>query len=286
MMFHIIMASHNRRNLTVRSIQRAAESAERAGISATFTVYDDGSIDGTADAVRELKLPVSVIEGDGSAYWAKSMSIAEQAVMRTARAEDWVVWMNDDVHLDLNAFERVREQVNRQPDGVFVASFKEPGGDSISYGGYRRYGRLHPLHCRLVEPADQSIPIDTMNGNLVFIPVSVVRRIGGIDGAFAHAAADTDFGLRCVERGVPLWLLPGTSGSCPRNPPTVGTVAQRWRAFTGVKGGGHPTTLKRLLQFHAKTAWPLLWMNTYLLWWARQLTLGLRASSSPAKTSA
>jgi hypothetical protein len=194
--------------------------------------------------------------------------------------------MNDDIHLDLNAFERVLEQANRQPDGVFVASFTEPGGDSISYGGYLRYGRLHPLHCRLVEPTDQIIPIDTMNGNLVFIPVSVVKRIGGIDGAFAHAAADTDFGLRCVERGVPLWLLPGTLGTCPRNPPTVGTVAQRWRAYAGIKGGGHPMALKRILQLHAKTAWPLLWMNTYLLWWARQLTSGLRASSSPAKTNA
>lgn len=282
MTLHVIIASHNRRELTVRAVERAAESASRSGLSIRFVVYDDGSSDGTADALRAMTTPVTVLEGDGTAFWAASMSVAEEHAMRGAGDGDWIVWMNDDILIDLDALDRVRPHLSAHPQSVFVASFREPGEATISYGGYRRISRVHPLRVTPTQPGDEIVPIDTMNGNLVFVPVSVVGTIGGIDGSFAHAAADTDFGLRCRRQGVPLLLLPGTYGSCARNPVATGSRLSRWRAFTGPKGGGHPATLRRILRKHAPLHWPLLWSATYGLWWARQARSGARRSNGPA----
>lgn len=282
MTLHVIIASHNRRELTVRAVERAAESASRAGLSIRFVVYDDGSSDGTADALRAMTTPVTVLEGDGTAFWAASMSVAEDHAMRGARDDDWIVWMNDDILIDLDSLERIHPHLSAHPQSVFVASFHEPGAATISYGGQRRISRIHPLRVKPAPPEHVIAPIDTMNGNLVFVPVSVVKAIGGIDGSFAHAAADTDFGLRCGKQGVPVLLLPGTYGSCARNPVATGRRLARWRAFTGPKGGGHPATLRRILRKHAPLHWPLLWSATYGLWWARQLGSGIGRSNDSA----
>jgi GT2 family glycosyltransferase len=272
MKLHVIMASHNRRDLTVRAIKRAAESAAVAGIRLSFTIYDDGSTDGTREAVSGLPVSVTLMEGDGSAYWARSMAIAEQSALADAAHDDWIVWMNDDILLDIDAFQRARASMREEPDHVFAAAFSEPESDLISYGGYRRLSNIHPLRLRPVPPQDRLLDLDTINGNLVFIPVHVIEKIGGIDGRFSHAAADTDFGLRCRARGVRIRLLSGTFGTCPRNVVTYGNILEDWKSFTSVKGGGNPSSLRLILSLHAPLIWPALWITTYSLWWFRRLT--------------
>lgn len=281
MKLHVIIASHNRRDLTVNAVTRAVASANLAGVEVTFTIYDDGSTDGTAQALRGLSLPITILMGTGSAYWARSMSIAESSAMRSAEDGDWIVWMNDDVVLDEGAFGRAVRFLRMHPDSVFVASFVDPENGSITYGGYQRYSKWHPLHCRLVQPSENTpIPIDTMNGNLVFVPVPVIRRIGGIDGDFAHAAADTDYGLRCGKSGVPLLLLPGSAGTCLRDGPAGSSIMKDWLVFISVKGGGHPTTLRRMLRRHAAPTWAVLWISAYVLWWLRRLARPIRSMST------
>ena len=66
--------------------------------------------------------------------------------------------------------------------------------------------------------ADQLQRADTFNGNVVLIPWSARVAVGPIDGAFPHAYADDDYGLRATALGVPIVQAPGAVGTCPRNP--------------------------------------------------------------------
>lgn len=285
MKFSVIMACHNRSAVTVRAIQRAQDAADAAAIEADFTVFDDGSTDGTAEALSALPQAIRVLHGDGTAYWARGMAVAEAAVLETAGVEtalsldEFIVWLNDDVTVDQAAFRSLRGIVDQNPGAVIVGAMREPSTGVLTYSGLRRNGR-HPLSYVTVSATEESQPVETFNGNLVVVPVPVARQLCGIDGGFSHAFADVDYGLRCGRAGVPVILAPGTQGTCAKNPtPTRRAARQDWRAFTGPKGGGNFRSLERILRRSNRRTWLLVIACTYSLWWARRFPRA-RASAS------
>lgn len=276
MNLHVLVACHNRRDQTVRAVTSIAVAALTAGVEVDFTVFDDGSADGTRDALIHLGLGLQILSGDGSAFWAKSMALAESAILarQDVYDDDWLVWLNDDIVVDETAMQTFIRASSSTQGAVLVGAMRDPETKQVTYGGYRKVG-WHPLRFAPVLPASQGEPstqIDTFNGNLVFVPLSIARTLGGIDGGFSHALADIDYGIRTCRLGIPLLLLPGTSGSCPRNAPEPQDgLRRKWRRFVGVKGGGNYSSLTRIVRKGYPRAWPLYVGATYLLWWLRNL---------------
>lgn len=276
MKIHALIACHNRRDLTVQSVLGAQREADHAGIPITFTVYDDGSADGTSAAISGLPVKSTVIRGDGSAYWARSMAEAEAIVLGTVTEQDmeYVLWLNDDVVLDRSAMIRLATRARQHPDAVLVGAVRDADTGTVTYSGMRRAG-LHPLAFRRVEPSAECQPIDTFNGNVVMIPFSIARRVG-IDGRFSHGLADIDYGLRCRKLGLATLLAPDTYGTCSRNsPPLRRSVLEDWRSFTGPKGGGNYDSLRRILRKSNPLSWPFFVGASYSLWWVRRILSGV-----------
>lgn len=278
----IIIACHNRRELTVRCIEKAKAAADYAGAKASFTVFDDGSTDGSADAIARLPVSARILTGDGSAYWARSMAFAETSVLGDASVPEngLIVWLNDDVELDVRAFAALAETVERAPGSVVVGAMRDPLSGETTYSGMRKTG-FHPLKFDLVPATGCMQSVDTFNGNLVLVPVGVARQLCGIDGGFSHALADIDYGLRCGRLGTPVILAPATYGTCPRNElPRPRSIRSDWRAFVGPKGGGNFASLVRILRRTNRRGWPVVIAATYGLWWARRLRVALHTKGT------
>ncbi len=274
MPLHVLVACRNRRDLTVRAITTFAAAATAVGANADFTVFDDGSTDGTAEALVALELPVVRIAGDGSAFWSRSMSEAEDHVLHCYGDDGYVVWLNDDVELDGDFLDVALAAAESHPSAVLVGAMRDPDTGQLTYSGFRSVG-FHPLRGVQVEPNGTLQSVDTLNGNLVFVPTKIARALGGIDGSLSHFGADTDYGFRVREEGFELLLLPRMIGSCARNPVRPpGPVMDDWRTFVGVKGGGNYNTLKRLLRKRHPHTWLGYIAVTYSLWWARRLAAG------------
>ncbi len=267
-----LIASHNRREMTLRALEQFFDASERAAVNGLAVLFDDGSTDGTSDHVsREFGAAVVVVEGDGTQFWASSMAHAERTAWDSAKAGDYLMWLNDDVVLDLDAVQRLVSVSRRTPRRVLVGSARDPETREVSYGGMVRSGR-HPLDFSLVDPGDEPTPVDAMNGNIVLVPMTVARELGPIDGGFSHALADIDYAARAARLATPVLLAPGTYGTCARNPtPVHGSRVEAWRAFTAPKGGGNPRSTRRILRRLAPWTWPFWWSVTYGLWWARSL---------------
>jgi GT2 family glycosyltransferase len=281
MKLHVIMACHNRRDLSVRAVLSAVTAANFAQFPIDFTIFDDGSSDGTADGLLALDANITILKGDGSAFWAKSMALAESAVLAGKEACEertcWIIWLNDDVTIDESAFQRAIEagflvdRLGAETEAVGVGTVRDPDDGSITYGGLRKTG-WHPLRFSSVMPSDRLEAIDSFNGNLVFVPESVARKVDGIDGGFSHALADIDYGLRCQRLHTPVFLLPGTYGTCARNAPEASRgLVEEWRRFTGPKGGGNRVSMVRILKKGSPLAWPVYVSITYVLWLLRNL---------------
>ena len=97
----VLMTVYNRKDSTLKCLSllyRQTDSLSRAG-KYRFSVYltDDGSTDGTSEAVSSLFPDVNIIKGDGSLFWNRGMCAAWDEAARTS--PDFYLWLNDDTML-------------------------------------------------------------------------------------------------------------------------------------------------------------------------------------------
>ena len=184
-----------------------------------WQTIDDGSTDGSAEAVRRLWPGCEILQTN-NLFWARSMSLAEGNAPH--REGDYLVWFNDDVTLFEDSFAQLKTVTAKHPDAIIVGAMVEPGGSQISYSGMDSRGPWRPLPPRVISPEGECRTVDTLNGNLVLVPRHVADRIRGVDPAFEHGFGDLDYGLRATRLGVRVILAPSPLGECARNSP-IGT---------------------------------------------------------------
>ncbi|MEL7029048.1 MAG: glycosyltransferase, partial [Pseudomonadota bacterium] len=143
----VTMACHNRRELTLKCL-RSLFSQTNESLSIEVHLFDDGSTDDTRESVLREFSAVTVIQGDGSAFWGGGMHGAMNSALSTDF--DDILWLNDDVALDSDAltalFSAQLEAKQSQPptDHIIVGALREPNLEKISYGGYRRRSWIDP----------------------------------------------------------------------------------------------------------------------------------------------
>src|SRR5260370_19050493 len=74
-----------------------AEQSGLEDVEMTVFMVDDGSTDGTTEAVSRQFPRVRVLRGDGSLYWVGGMRKAMAVAM--AEQFDLYLWLNDDTRL-------------------------------------------------------------------------------------------------------------------------------------------------------------------------------------------
>ena len=266
-----IMACHNRWEKTARCLASLfAQDLSSYGVSLDVVVVDDGSTDGTAAEITRNFPDVYVVRTSGDLFWAGAMALAESEARRRFSPE-FLLWLNDDVELDpgalstlLGAYEVIAAEAR---PGIVVGAVRDPDSQAVTYSGVRRVDR-HPLHYEIVRPDGRLDEADTFNGNVVLVPRAVYESVGRIDGSFAHAQADFDYGLRARKQGFPIVVAPSAVGTCRRGGPE-GTwrdrslpVRRRWRLMFSRKGLP-PRSHARYLRRHGGRAWPLWWISPY-----------------------
>lgn len=286
-----VLACHNRRDKTLACLEslmacRLTAAAQGIGHVGVILV-DDGSRDGTTAAVSQAFPDVHILTGDGTLWWGGAMARGLSAV---GDDSDFQLWLNDDVVLDADALTRlvaVHDDLHAQTGkgAVVVGSTREPGDGTASYGGGVR-GGFHPFRFTPVAPADQPVPCDVMNGNIVLVPRDAARRLGGMDPAFigVQGMGDTDYALRARMADIPVMLAPGTLGTCARGQRILPwrdgrrLLADRLREVWGPRG--YPVRAWGVFaRRHGGPLWPLWFVLPYL----RAIVAALRPAPGPRR---
>lgn len=266
-------ACHNRRELTVRALRALSRQVLPEGCSLEICLVDDGSSDGTGEAVRAEFPAVTLLEGPGDLFWAGGMRFGwEQFV--SAKDPDRLLVFNDDVALyptaiaTLHAAAEVLE--SQGCDAYAIAgALKDPDTGATAYGGVTRDRWWYPLSFTAVTPSGDIRDCDTLNMNLALISRGALGRVGFLSSEFTHRKADFDFGLRLRGAGGRVAVAPDYVGECRRNP-VAGTsdesdisLPERWRRVTSVKE--HAFRERAVYcRRHAGPFWPLIWPAPYL----------------------
>jgi GT2 family glycosyltransferase len=200
----VLMACHNRAQRTSAFFD-SFKSASKHGFVFEFIVTDDGSIDETSTILESQPEVIKVLSGDGQLFWARAMRMAEDAM---EDSYDAILWINDDIVLMPNAFEKLLEARMAFSNSVLVGQIARAEDDEILYGGYLRLG-VHPLRLRRLSSRENYQAADTFNGNFVYIPTEVHSTVGLIDPVFRHGYADCDYGYRVCKAGYSIKIIPG-----------------------------------------------------------------------------
>lgn len=221
-----LITCHNRKEKTLACLSSLLAQA-RPHVHVHVVLVDDGSSDGTANAIARLLPEVEVIAGSGNLYWAGGMAVAERRVQEASW--DYLLWLNDDVTLASDAIDALIAASTARSDAIVVGLVEDPETHSPSYGALAKCGQ-GPLD---YSPAGATAcgPFVAFNGNVVLIPVAIRRALGPIDGALGHAYADLDYGLRATAAGFSIVQTPDPVGTCLRNhgPKMPRGVRERWR---------------------------------------------------------
>lgn len=213
-----LLTCHNRRALTLTCVGRLLRQELPAGAHLGVVLVDDGSTDGTADAVRGAFPEVRVLEGPGNLYWCGGMRVAWSEA--ASSDPDYYLLVNDDTVIDDQAVRTLLELAGGPEQRVIaVATIADEKTGQVNYGAVSD-------KTGLLGPSDEG-DCDTFNANCVIVTRGVFRELGMFHGAYTHAMGDTDYGIQARRRGISIRKSDRFLGTCGSN-----AVTGTWRDKT------------------------------------------------------
>lgn len=218
----VILACHNRRIKTISCLDHlfALGHVKSGEIQLEVYLTDDGSTDETGVAVKR-KFPeenINVLIGDGTLFWAGGMRLAWLTALDSEF--DGYLLINDDTRVTDNLFTEILYTheyclMHYKLGGIYIGSTRsDMNSNVITYGGSNLIN-LWSLRTKKVEPNNKNPQIcDMGNGNIMYVPKSVVKTQGILDSRFTHMAADYDYTYKARKAGIPVLVMPSVCGYC------------------------------------------------------------------------
>jgi len=244
----LIIPVHNRREITLGCLAHL----QKIGVLdwATPIVVDDGSTDGTSEAIAREFPQTILLHGDGNLWWTGAMVKGMKAAIE--QGAEMIVWLNDDCYPRHGTIEMIVDY-SQKHQCITTAQTKTLIG---YYGGQKKkaFG-VTMIFC----PEGEILECDTVGGNCVSIPYKVVKTIGMPDAEhMPHGGGDHDFGLRASKAGFRVVAM--GSAICD-NRESLNPFAQswllddqsfseHWRKLRGIKSPFYPYTRWNLLVRH------------------------------------
>ena len=217
----ILMTVHNRKAKTLRCLASLKETSTpwRDAVFLKVFLTDDGSTDGTAEAIRAEDYPfdVRILPGDGNLFWNGGMIQSWKAALGEG-GWDGYLWLNDDAVVLpafwqdlLDAFSYARAHYAKQ--GIYVGSTQDATTGAFTYGGFVYTNRL-TLKDRMLPPDGTFQEAEAGHGNITFVSAEVVERQGIFCDKYIHGGTDHDYTYLAHKAGFPVLVLPHYSAAC------------------------------------------------------------------------
>lgn len=266
-----VTTCHNRRSLTLNALDTLSKQSTTEHIALQTFLVDDGSTDGTADAVRARFPAATIIPGNGNLFWNQGM----RAGIRKAKQvrPDFFLLFNDDTHFESNALEQMirthRHHLDHGDAGIVVGAIRDPDTGTLAYGGFKQVSNLNPLKLRKIPHTGSVEMCDTFNMNSVLVSSVVLHRLGNLERRFHHTKGDLELGLRAKRKGFRACVTAGYIGSCPHN--SYAEVLQdrkksRWSRFRFLLSLRSHKPLEQVVLYrrHGGPLWPVFALTPYV----------------------
>jgi GT2 family glycosyltransferase len=236
---HVLLPVHNRRSLTERFVRCLTEQTDQGF---HLVLIDDGSTDGTAEAVRAAIPTATIIRGRGTWWWAGSLQRGREWLLGQAvDRQDLVLIANDDTTFGPELLARARSVMAASPRTLLLAAPRGPAGQPAPGAGVRiDWSKLS------LEPADGPDDADCFPTRGLFLRATDFLALGPFHTILLpHYLSDYEFTLRASRRGYRLtsdqsvWLEKNEEATGIRNR-DLSSVGAYLRSVLTIKATKNP----------------------------------------------
>lgn len=208
----VVLTCFNRREKTVSCVESLLKGNEKYDIR--FVVVDDGSTDGTKQALEALDCQMKIITGGGKLFWTGGMYTGLEYVLKSADKLDYVMLVNDDVLFLEGAIDGMVTTIKDIGCDAVVGATRDTSG-RLSYGGVRKKSKFLARFELMELGSGQQC--DTFNCNAVLLKSQSFKDAGNLDRKYVHSMADYDYGMHLRRLGQIVVLHDAYVGICDDN---------------------------------------------------------------------
>ena len=214
----VLLTFYNRKGFTLRCLKNLYKSYEASVNEFHMDIYltDDGSTDGTWEAVSSNFPKVKLLKGDGTLFWAGGMRNSWKKALEIKY--DCYFLLNDDTFVETVLFNELflgykysKETFGK--NGILIGSTKDNKTFERTYGGSTLLNKFKGTFQKII-PNDTYQSCQLGNANIMFVHSDVVTQIGILSEEYHHGVADYDYTLRAVEGNIPVLIMPNYLGVC------------------------------------------------------------------------
>lgn len=191
----VLIPVHNRRDTTLQCLDHLKRTQPWDQFE--VLVVDDGSTDGTSEAIENEFPEVTVIEGDGSLWWGGSIRMGMEHAMN--HGAEVIMWLNDDVLPEPDGIKMLSNKITELGDTVLTTRV-----ETNTESEYTTCHKKTRLGVKSI-PYDAGSKVqycDVAAGKFTAFPRNIVETIAYPDNKrFPHNLCDYDYTLRAKENG-------------------------------------------------------------------------------------
>ena len=245
----IVTPVYNRKKLTLQCLRSIAK-LNSEGLEIHTIIVDDGSSDGTSEAIVEQFPAVEVIKSDGNLWFTEGTNVGVISALK--HNPDYVLMINDDQIFDENALKFMVETAEKYPRSVIGSLlllwdtphklFQVAPEWNTWTGGWR-----HWYQQTIWTIPEKPWRVDLIVGNCVLIPVEAIREEGLMDSKRYPNFGDAEYTPRLRKKGWKLLIEPRARVFCQPNniPASVKKMNFREKFDALFVNLGHISNLRR-----------------------------------------
>lgn len=215
----IVFPVHNRRDITLLCLRSLAR-IDSEGLDVHTVVVDDGSTDGTSEAIEKEFPEVELIKADGNLWFTEGTNVGVRAALK--HNPDYILMMNDDQVFEPKFLKYMVETAEKYPHSavgpllllwhtphkLFQVS---PRWETWS-GGWKQWYRQ-----TVWTVPKKPWKVDIIVGNCVLIPVQAIKEQGLMNSKRHPNFGDTEYTPRLRKKGWKLLIDPRAKVFCQPN---------------------------------------------------------------------